>query len=318
MAAAGNSGAAAAVARIFVLAHSLERTRARIGLPLLSLPQFAVRHGFAGLEVSDRQFSGRSLEELRRFAGACADAGCGLLFDINADLTSGEEARRDAEAGHARAMIAVAAALGSERLRICVGGQALSVQRFFRRRRRRGGLPLDRPASGSLAAGAAAAVMRLGHLARERLPSRVRGLEDKTARAVVALRGLAAVAGQAGLLLGIENHWGISGDAGNVARMIAAVDSPWLGSCPDLGNFPRGADAEAGLRLLAPKAVILHAKSYAFAADGSEKQIEYARLLPVFLRAGFSGPVTVEYEGLGDDLAGCLRTLDLLRRLWPT
>ncbi len=312
--AAGSPGAGA---RIFVLAHSLERTRARIGLPLLSLPRFAVRQGFAGLEVSDRQFSGRSPEELRRFAGACAEAGCGLLFDINADLTAGAGERRDAETGHARAMVAVAAALGAERLRICVGGQALSVQRFFRRRRRRGGPPLDQPASGFLAVRAAGALMRLGHLGRERLPARVRGQEGKTARAVVALRGLAAVAGQAGLPLGIENHWGISGDAGNVVRMIAEVGSPWLGSCPDLGNFARGADAEAGLRLLAPKAVILHAKSYAFAADGSEKRIDYARLLPIFRRAGFAGPVTVEYEGMGDDLAGCLRTRELVLRLWP-
>ena len=66
------SGRPDAGARIFVLAHSLERTRARIGLPLLSLPGFAVRQGFAGLEVSDRQFSGRGPQELRRFAGACA------------------------------------------------------------------------------------------------------------------------------------------------------------------------------------------------------------------------------------------------------
>lgn len=311
------SGRPDAGARIFVLAHSLERTRARIGLPLLSLPGFAVRQGFAGLEVSDRQFSGRGPQELRRFAGACADAGCGLLFDINADLTAGA-GERDAETGHARAMIAVAAALGAERLRICVGGQALSVQRFFRRRRRRVGPPLERAASGSLAVGAAGAIMRLGHLARERLPQRVRGLEGKTARAVAALRGLAEAAGEAGMLLGIENHWGISGDAANLARMIDEVASPWLGSCPDLGNFPRGADVEAGLRLLAPKAVILHAKSYAFAADGSEKRIDYARLLPVFRRAGFAGPVTVEYEGMGDDLAGCLRTRELVLRLWPT
>ncbi len=303
--------------RIFVLAHSLERTRVRIGLPLLSLPRFAARHGFAGLEVSDRQFSGRSPEELRRFAGACADAGCGLLFDINADLTAAGPERRDAETNHVRAMIAVAAALGAERLRIGVGGQALSVQRFFRRRRQRGEPPLDRAASGSLAVCAAGALMRLGHLARERLPARVRGQEGKTARAVAALRKLTVAAGASGLPMGIENHWGVSGDAENGARMIDGVDSPWLGSCPDLGNFPRGADPEPGLRRLAPKAVILHAKSHAFAPDGSEKRIDYPRLLPIFRQAGFSGPVTVEYEGMGDDLAGCLRTRDLLMRLWP-
>jgi len=159
--------------------------------------------------------------------------------------------------------------------------------------------------------------MRLGHFARTRLPAGVRGLEGKLRRAAAALGELGAFAGASGLRLGIENHWGISGDAARLAGLIAAVASPWVGSCPDLGNFPRGADVEAGVRLLAPSAVIVHAKSYAFGADGSERRIDYPRLLPLFRRAGFAGPVTVEYEGLGDDLDGCLKTRDLVARLWP-
>lgn len=302
--------------RVFVLAHSLRRTQARLGLPLLALPGFVAGQGFAGLEVSDRQFSGRGEAELRLFAVACARARCGLLFDINADLTaSGPE--REAEIAHARAMVTAAARLGAERLRICVGGQSFSVQRFFRRRRRQAPAPLD---AAFVARGpglwAVSGLMRLGHFARARLPAGVRGLEAKMGRAAAALGELGVFAGAAGLRLGIENHWGISGDAARLARLIAAVASPWVGSCPDLGNFARGADVEAGLRLLAPAAVIVHAKSYGFRADGSERRIDYPRLLPLLRRAGFAGPVAVEYEGLGDDLAGCLRTRDLVVRLW--
>ncbi len=303
-------------ARVFVLAHSLCRTRARLGLPLLALPGFVAGQGFAGLEVSDRQFAGRGEAELRLFAAACSRARCGLLFDINADLTaSGPE--RAAEIAHARAMVTAAARLGAERLRICVGGQSFSVQRFFRRRRQ-APAPLDAaPAVRGPGPWAAAGLMRLGHFARTRLPAGVRGLEGKLRRAAAALGELGAFAGASGLRLGIENHWGISGDAARLASLIAAVASPWVGSCPDLGNFPRGADVEDGVRLLAPSAVIVHAKSYGFGADGSERRIDYPRFLPLLRRAGFAGPVTVEYEGLGDDLAGCLKTRDLVARLWP-
>lgn len=305
--------------RLFVLAHSLKRTRVRRGLPLLALPGFAVAHGFAGLEISDRQFAGRGEPELRRFAGACAEAGCRLLFDINADLTAGSAEGR-AEIAHARAMVAVARLLGAERLRLCVGGQALSLQRLLHRRRRRGRppAPLDAvPASPGPGLWAADRLARLAHAARAGLPARVCCLERKTERAAVALRGLAADAGAAGLPLGIENHWGISGDPAHLAGLIAAVASPWLGSCPDLGNFSRGVDPEAGLRRLAPTAVIVHAKSHGFVADGREKRIDYARLLPIFRQQGYAGPVTVEYEGGGDDLRGCLLTRDLVLRLWP-
>jgi sugar phosphate isomerase/epimerase len=304
--------------RIFVLAHSLKRTRARNKISMADMPRFVVEHGFAGMEVSDRQFAGRGEAELRRFAAACAQSGCGLIFDVNADLTAADGALRAVEAAHARSMIALASLVGAERLRVCIGGQSLSVQRLFRRRRGRpaGGLnevPDSVPAALYLESG----IMRLGHLLRESLPARVHGQERKTERAIAELLPLAAEAGKLGLRIGIENHWGVSAEPGNVVRIIAAVGSPWLGSCPDLGNFPRGIDPEAGLRLLAPYAVILHAKSYGFRPDGRERRIDYSRLLPLFSSVGFTGPITVEFEGLGDDLAGCLKTRDLVMQNWP-
>jgi sugar phosphate isomerase/epimerase len=304
--------------RIFVLAHSLKRTQAKCKVSPEDMPRFVAGHGFAGLEVSDRQFSGRGEAELRRFAAACSQSGCGLVFDINVNLTAREDALRDTEAAHARSMMAVAAILGAERLRMCIGGQSLSVQHLFRIRRGRAAAELDAaPSFGPAALFVESWFMRLGHLLRENLPARVRGQEQKTQRAIEALRPLAAEAGARGLRIGIENHWGVSGDPANVVHIISAVASPWLGSCPDLGNFPRGVDPETGLRLLAQHAVILHAKSYGFRADGGEKRIDYARLLPIFHAAGFDGPVTVEFEGLTDDLAGCLKTRDLILRHWP-
>ena len=88
------------------------------------------------------------------------------------------------------------------------------------------------------------------------------------------------------------------------------------GNLPRPGQFPRGIDPLAGLRLLAPHAVILHAKSYGFRSNGEEKTIDYRQYLPIFRRSGFDGPITVEYEGLGNDLEGCRLTRALLLRYW--
>ena len=161
-------------------------------------------------------------------------------------------------------------------------------------------------------------MMRLGHAYRERSSGRVKGLERKLARAVNSLKRIMPAAEEAGIRVGIENHWGISGDPRNIVRIVEEVGSPNLGTCPDLGNFPRGIEPLASLEMLAPRAVILHAKSYGFRPDGEEKTIDYPRCLGIYRRSGFDGPITVEFEGMGDDLDGCLRTRELVLRHWST
>ena len=98
--------------------------------------------------------------------------------------------------------------------------------------------------------------------------------------------------------------------------MIDAINSPWLGTCPDFGNFPRDVDIYEGLALLAPKALHAQAKSTSFHADGEEKFIDYNRALRIFRESGYDDTFTVEYQGLGDDLNGCLRTRELILRYW--
>jgi sugar phosphate isomerase/epimerase len=158
--------------------------------------------------------------------------------------------------------------------------------------------------------------MRLGHVFRKSMPARIRGLECKLQRAISSLRAIVPVAADRGIRIGIENHWGISGDPQTIMRIVHEVDSPFLGTCPDLGNFPRGIDPLDGLRLLAPHAVITHAKSYGFRSNGEEKTIDYRQYLPIVRQSGFDGPITVEYEGLGNDLEGCQLTRALLLRHW--
>jgi sugar phosphate isomerase/epimerase len=289
---------------------------------LFDLPRFVRGQGFEGLEISDRQIAGLGKDALQRFAGECQANRCGLIVDINVNFTSPDDRFLEEEIEHSKRMIRMASDLGVGIMRICLGGQAVTVQRIFRRGRgeARGNgeeNSANDPLTGqSLAVQAETLVMRLGHIFRKNMSARIGGLESKLRRAVDSLRVIVPAAADRGIRIGIENHWGISGDPRNIIRIIEAVHSPYLGTCPDRGNFPRGVDPLAGLEALAPRAVILHAKSYGFRQDGEEKSIDYRSCLAVFRRNGFDGPVTVEYEGLGDDIKGCRLTREIILRHW--
>ncbi len=65
---------------------------------------------------------------------------------------------------------------------------------------------------------------------------------------------------KAGVMLALENHWGLTTDPGMLLRIHDAIDSPWLGINLDTGNWPD--EPYAGIAKLAPKASIVQAKTY--------------------------------------------------------
>ena len=60
-----------------------------------------------------------------------------------------------------------------------------------------------------------------------------------------------------------------------------------------------------GLEMMAPKAVLVHAKCYGFDNNWKDKRVDFNRCLKIFFNAEYNGPVTVEYEGERDDLKNC-------------
>ena len=100
-------------------------------------------------------------------------------------------------------------------------------------------------------------------------------------------------------------------------RLVQEVNSPWLGVCLDLGNFPP-AQRLAGIELLAPYAIHVHAKAGQFTVSGEEANIDYPTELAILTQAGYRGPLVIEYEGDGDPTVGIQRAADLVRRHWPS
>ena len=58
-----------------------------------------------------------------------------------------------------------------------------------------------------------------------------------------------------GVLLLLENHWGLTTFASDMARIIETIDSPWLQAILDMGNFLFEDDMYAAMERVAPTCV---------------------------------------------------------------
>jgi sugar phosphate isomerase/epimerase len=136
---------------------------------------------------------------------------------------------------------------------------------------------------------------------------------DALALAVESCRHLVDHAEKLGLSVLIENHGGISDDPEMLARLIEDVSTEWMGACPDFGGFEEAVRYE-GLEKLMPLAKLVHAKSYAFDESGEETTIDYARCMKIIKSIGFSGVLSIEYEGEEDQFEGIRKTKELITR----
>ncbi len=101
-----------------------------------------------------------------------------------------------------------------------------------------------------------------------------------------------------GVVMMIENHWGLTTKVENVIRIHKAVNSPWLGVNLDTGNYPD--DPYPGITTLAPYASIVQAKTYYGGGEWYTLDLDYKRIAGILRNAGFSGWVSLEMEGQGE------------------
>lgn len=156
------------------------------------------------------------------------------------------------------------------------------------------------------------------------------GREALRSQVVDGLGRLSERAREFSLNILVENHGGFSSDAAWLTRVIADVGMDNCGTLPDFGNFcirreiaPDGSrtcaeeyDRYRGVAELMPTARAVSAKSYAFAADGSETTIDYPRMLQLVVNAGYRGYIGIEYEGKAHtEEEGILKTKALLTQI---
>ncbi|HEY3897461.1 MAG TPA: sugar phosphate isomerase/epimerase family protein [Chthoniobacter sp.] len=103
------------------------------------------------------------------------------------------------------------------------------------------------------------------------------------------------LAGQRGVVLALENHWGLSGTPEGQLKIIDAVYSPWLGALMDTGNFLENPYDK--LVKIAPKTVFVQAKTYHGGGEFYTIDLDYVRIAKILRDAGYTGYVSLEMEG---------------------
>ncbi|HEY3393922.1 MAG TPA: TIM barrel protein, partial [Lacipirellulaceae bacterium] len=111
--------------------------------------------------------------------------------------------------------------------------------------------------------------------------------------------------------MGLENHWGLGRTPEGVLRIIDAVDSPWLQATLDTGNFLE--DPYDRLELMAPRAVLVQAKTYYGGGIWYALELDYPRIAELLRRHNYRGYVSLEYEGKEDWRTAIPRSLERLR-----
>jgi len=144
----------------------------------------------------------------------------------------------------------------------------------------------------------------------------------------------------------VENHIGISCNAGWLAGVMKQVNSKHCGTLADFGNFcinrtkPETNDIAGymktkcleeydkykGITELMPYAKGVHAKSHVFMPDGSDPETDFLKMFKIIKDSGFKGWVSIEYEGgllkmyskddkYLDDYAGTTATKKLIEKV---
>jgi sugar phosphate isomerase/epimerase len=130
---------------------------------------------------------------------------------------------------------------------------------------------------------------------------------------VTGYKDLIPRAGEKGIEVVIENHWGASRVPENVVRILDAV--PGLGLLFDSGNWPEGM-REMGWTQCARYARATHLKTYAFDAEGNETTVDIPRVMHILQEAGYQGAWGIEsVPRQGDEVEAAKKSIALVRRV---
>lgn len=224
-------------------------------------------HGFDGVEILEDHVETLErgyLARLKRYALERALDIYSIAVHNNFVRPSGDDRRREVE--KVRRWIEAAYVLGAKAVRVNSGRWA-TIRSFDELMANRG---LEPPLPGY-------------------------SDEDAFRWVVESLKALVPYAADHGVVLALENHWGLTRSAESMVRILREVDSEWVRALMDTGNFIE--DTYRQLEAILPYTVMVHAKTYYGGGEWYTLELDYDRIFGMLREAGFTGWVTLEYEG---------------------
>lgn len=138
--------------------------------------------------------------------------------------------------------------------------------------------------------------------------------EDEAAKWVAEiLKRAGDYAAGKGVVLGLENHGGITARAERIIQIVRAVDHPNVGINLDTGNFR--SDPYPQIEMCLPYAVNSQFKVQMRDEQGNHTPSDWDRIVRMFADAGYRGYMALEYEAAEDPFTAVPRHLARLRNL---
>ncbi|MCA9194406.1 MAG: sugar phosphate isomerase/epimerase [Planctomycetales bacterium] len=139
--------------------------------------------------------------------------------------------------------------------------------------------------------------------------------EDGFPWVIEALEKCIPTAEKCGVVLALENHWGLGLTPEGILRIVNAVNSPWLQITTDTGNFLE--DPYQRLEKIAPQTVFVQAKTYFGGGQWYTLDLDYARIGAILAKHNYRGFISLEFEGREDCRTAVPKSLELLRSAFP-
>ncbi len=118
-------------------------------------------------------------------------------------------------------------------------------------------------------------------------------------------------AAECGVVLALENHWGLTRTPAGLLRVLDSIKSPWLGGLMDTGNFLE--DPYAKLEQIAPKTVFVQAKTYYGGGEWYTLDLDYQRIAKILGAVNYTGYISLEMEGKEDPDTAVAKSVEMLR-----
>lgn len=114
-----------------------------------------------------------------------------------------------------------------------------------------------------------------------------------------------------GVLLALENHWGLCATPEGQLKIKKAIDSPWLGLLMDTGNFLENPYEK--LEMIAPYTNFVQAKTYYGGGEWYTLDLDYDRIIGILNKVNYQGYISLEFEGKEDPSTAVPKSIEMLR-----
>ena len=114
-----------------------------------------------------------------------------------------------------------------------------------------------------------------------------------------------------GVLMALENHWGLARTAKGLLRIAKAIESPWLGVLMDTGNFLENPYDQ--LEMIASRTVFVQAKTYYGGGEWYTLDLDYKRIAGILRKVNYRGYVSIEFEGKEDAQTAVPKSVAMMR-----